>query len=643
LDQLDAALGTAQAVIHAIHGLGGIGKSTLAAHWTSTREHGYYPLRWITAESALDMQRGLAELATDLEPALAGLLSVEAQAQWAVQWLASHSDWLLILDNVNKLSDIESLLARAPAGRFLITSRSASGWHGMATVPLDVLDEAEAIDLFTRIANPVRPHEPEGVSEICRKLGYLPLAIEQAAAYLAQNPLISPHVYLELLAKYPAAMFQQSAEAADQDRTIAKIWHVTLDKISAKQPLAGDLLRALAWYAPDAIPDVVPSALLDGFADPPEIHSAIGLLTAYSMISADPVARTYSVHRLVQSFLRTPDLKDPHRAPELIDRARDLATHLHSAVPEKGDEPSSQATWTGLIPHIDHLFEESIPDRVDALTVLESTGVHLLKEGKFHQAIGYLERALTGAAQHLGQEHPWTLTYCHNLASAYQDIHDFDRAISLYQMTLEKRELLLGQDDPETVITRSNLACTYALSGDLERAIPMLQQILEYREHTPGGRDRDTLEAQHNLACAYRDAGDHGRAIPLFEQVLETANEVLGGDDPATLTYLHNLATEYSHTENVDRAIPMLEKALEANMRLRGEDHHSTLLSQNSLAGAYESIGLKEQAMHLYNRALETAVRVLGDDHPHTKIIRSNLALADAPHDHSIQDGSPTS
>jgi hypothetical protein len=87
----------------------------------------------------------------------------------------------------------------------------------------------------------------------------------------------------------------------------------------------------------------------------------------------------------------------------------------------------------------------------------------------------------------------------------------------------------------------------------------------------------------------------------------------------------------------------MLEKALEANMRLRGEDHHSTLLSQNSLAGAYESIGLKEQAMHLYNRALETAVRVLGDDHPHTKIIRSNLALADAPHDHSIQDGSPTS
>ncbi|MFF5607667.1 tetratricopeptide repeat protein [Streptomyces cellulosae] len=640
LGRLDAALGKGQAVIQAVHGLGGIGKSTLAAHWAATRDHSYYPIRWIIAESPLDVRRGLAELATDLEPALSRLLSAEEQAQWALQWLASHTGWLLVMDNVDKLSDIENLLARAPGGKFLITSRSASGWRGIPTVPLDVLEEGEAIDLFTRIVSPTGTGDLNGVSELCRELGYLPLAIEQAAAYLAQNPHVSPRAYLQLLSQYPASMFRQSAEDTDEGRTIARIWHVTLDKISAKQPLAVDLLRALAWYAPDAIPDVVPSALLDGYADPPEIHEAIGLLVAYSMISADPGTRTYSVHRLVQSFLRSPDPSDPHRVPNLIDRARNLATHLHSAVPENSEGPSSKEIWAGLIPHIDHLFEESVPDKIDALTVLESTGVHLLQEGKFRQAVGYLERALAGAAQHLGAEHPWTLTYRHNLASAYQDIHDFRRAIPLYKRTLEKREVLLGKEDPETVITRSALACAYAQSGDTAQAIPMLYQVLEHRERTLGNLHRDTIADRHNLACAYRDAGDQSRAIPLFEQVLTAANEVLGEDDPQTLTYLHNLATEYSVTENLDRAVPMLERALEVNTRLHGEDNHHTLLSQNSLAGAYDSIGRQEQAIALWEKSRDTAVRLLGEDHPHTKIIRKNLALADASRDHSLQHAS---
>ena len=48
-------------------------------------------------------------------------------------------------------------------------------------------------------------------------------------------------------------MYQASAEGGDAARTIARIWHVTLDRL-ADEPLAGQLLRILAWYAPQAIP-----------------------------------------------------------------------------------------------------------------------------------------------------------------------------------------------------------------------------------------------------------------------------------------------------------------------------------------------------------------------------------------------------
>lgn len=624
LDRLDSALTTpGGAVVQAVHGLGGIGKSTLAAHWAATRGHHYYPIRWIVAETAADIQQGLAELASDLEPALFEF-PTEAQARWGMQWLATHKNWLLILDNVDRAADVESLLARASGGRFLITSRSASGWRGISTLSLDVLDEAEAIDLFTQIITSEGPRDLEGAAELCSEVGYLPLAIEQAAAYLAQNPLTTPREYLDLLDQYPAEMYRQGAEQTDDDRTIARVWRITLDKIAAKQSLATDLLRALAWYSADAIPGTVPYAILDGTAEHSEINAALGLLVAYSMVTADPATRTYLVHRLVQAFLRTPDLDDPHRTPELISRALRIATHLHSALPEDGYNPSNWQDWDRLIPHINRLFDNVVPDSYDVAIVLHRVGTHLLDRGQPRRALMYLEHALAGVAQLRGEDDSVSLTYRHNLACAFVDSGDPGRAVSLFEQTLESRERRLGENHPDTKITRDCLACAYAEAGELDRAIPMLEEILERRVLELGENHLESLEARHNLACAYRDSGDLDRAIPLFECVV-AATEDLGENVPRVLVYRHNLANAILSTGDLDRAIPMLERSLEDAVRLYGDNHHSTLLSRNSLANAYVDTGDRGRAIHLYEQALETALRVLGEDHPHTQIIRSNL------------------
>jgi hypothetical protein len=106
-------------VAQAVHGLGGIGKSALAAHWAATRPHGHAPVRWINADSFAAVQQGLADLATALQPALAQALTAEALADRAAQWLATHAGWLLVLDNVNDPADIAGLLGRATTGRFL--------------------------------------------------------------------------------------------------------------------------------------------------------------------------------------------------------------------------------------------------------------------------------------------------------------------------------------------------------------------------------------------------------------------------------------------------------------------------------------------------------------------------------------------
>ena len=178
---------------------------------------------------------------------------------------------------------------------------------------------------------------------LCAELGYLPLAIEQAGAYIAEAG-ITPQEYLRLLGEYPADIYSQAAEGGDAQRTIARIWRVTFDQL-ASTPTAVDVLRVLAFYAPDGID----RRLLDGLADPLQLTTAIGRLAAYNMITVTDGRLT--VHRLVQAVTRTPDPADPHRTPAAIDQARAKATaQLNAAAPADWRDPAELAGLAGPPP-----------------------------------------------------------------------------------------------------------------------------------------------------------------------------------------------------------------------------------------------------------------------------------------------------
>ncbi|MGW6505943.1 NB-ARC domain-containing protein, partial [Nonomuraea angiospora] len=371
-------------VVAAVHGLGGVGKSTLAARcairW-SARAGGPHPVWWITADSASAVQAGLAGLATALQPELSEALPLEALAERAVAWLAAHRGWLLVLDNVTDPADVAMLLARRLKGRIVVTSRLAEGWHryGAHLLRLDVLTEPQAVELLLRIADHLDADDGEA-ADLCRELGYLPLAVEQAAAYLHQTRL-TPARYLEFLRDNPAVMYDQTARGSDAMRTIARIWRITLDSL-ADTPLAGHLLRTLAWWAPEAIP----RTLLDP-ANPAKVTTALGALAAYNLVVLD--ADTVTVHRLVQAVARTPDPGDPHRRPTDIDFARYLATGLlNQARPHDAEDPARWPIWRALLPHIEALSDHTDPasDILVSADLLSWTARFLLSQEDVHRA-----------------------------------------------------------------------------------------------------------------------------------------------------------------------------------------------------------------------------------------------------------------
>ncbi|WP_229910093.1 tetratricopeptide repeat protein [Streptomyces flavofungini] len=654
-----------EAVVHAVHGLGGVGKSALAAHWAARRHE---KVRWwVTADNATAVDARLASLAQALQPGLAAL-PAELQTERAVAWLASHDGWLLVLDNVEDPRHIRLLLDRVPGGRFLITTRRATGWHHDATaIRLGVFDPAEAVDLFTRILTHHGPRSTDGSDAVCEELGHLALAVEQAAAYCAETGT-DPLDYLDMLAQWPATMFAASATGGDSERTIARIWHLTLNRLD-DTPLAGDLLRILAWYAPDNIP----RDLLHSLAQPPHLATAIGRLTAYNMITDNHDA-TLTVHRLVQALARTPDPNDPHRQPGAVDHARDQATAcLSDAFPTGGiDQPETWPRCAALLPHADALTHHHIPDHdtIQTARVLYRAAAYRTGQGSLTPAIQALQRALItetrllggdhpdtlasrgnlayayGAAgdlgraislhertlqeteRVLGEDHPDTLTSRNNLASAYGAAGDLGRAISLHERTLQERERVLGEDHPSTLTSRNNLASAYEAARDLGRAIPMFERTLQDYERVLGGSHPDTLTLRNNLAGAYEAAGDLGRAIPLHERTLQEAERVLGEDHPNTLTSRNNLATAFAATGDLGRAIPLLERILQDRERVLGGSHPDTLTSRNNLAGTYEAAGDLGRAIPLHKHTLQEREEVLGGSHPDTLISRNNLAYA---------------
>ena len=305
-----------------------------------------------------------------------------------------------MLDNVTNPAHVQALIASAPTGRFLITSRRGSGWHGIATqIRLDVLEPDEATQLLTRIITHSGPHDLNGVGDLSEELGYLPLAIGQAGAYIAELG-ITPQEYLRLFTEAPEIMFAETAEGTSVERTIARIWRVTLDHL-VSDPFAGQLLRILAWYASEQIP----RGLLQPLGDSLGVQRAVGRLAAYSMIAIDD--DMLAVHRLVQTVARTPSPDDPHRAARQIDDAREQATALLGvALPNVNpwSEPTTWPQFRQLLPHIEALTVHAAPSDDTMWTghLLNLAGLFLQYEGAITRATSYFERAHAVTQRMLG-------------------------------------------------------------------------------------------------------------------------------------------------------------------------------------------------------------------------------------------------
>ena len=586
-------------------GMRGVGKSQLAAAYARECEKaGWSFVAWMDASSREALVAGLAGLAVDMGID-DGKGDPDAAACRCVNRLNSgEGDRLLVFDNVDDFDDLAGLVPRSDGLRVLVTTTVASpGDNAGCLIAVGAFMRPQSVD-FIRERTGV--DDTDGAARLAEALGDLPVALAQAAATIKLNGYATLDEYLAELREYrldevvdrlPGDNYPDLAHAA-----LRKAYESALDIMADKDRTSGEedlprveaasvQLAALALLAPSGVPRPWLHRIGTRM---PIARQALGALVAHSICTPSQDGRYVRIHSLQGRVLR----EDYNKQPEVFASLEKAVVTLLESIDmdEASKNDARRADALDMADHIRAIAEQ--------------------QQGQAHYSL------------HEARINPSSVSKIMNYTvHRLTDMGRPQTALTL-QDAVNMLADALGPDHPDTLATRGNLAIAYRESGNLQKAIDIFEDVLTDCTRLLGPNHPHTLATRNNLAAAHQQAGHLSTAIDMFEDVLPDMTRLLGPDHPHTLTARINLAAAYQEAGNLQTAIDMFEDALADCTRLLGPDHPDTLTTRSHVAAAHQEAGNVSTAIAMYETLLPDMTRILGPGHPDTLIARNNLAAA---------------
>ena len=616
LDRLHAVLtGHPKPTLCSLHGMGGVGKTQTAIEYIHRHADDYDLVWWINAEEAMGIGDQFIELGREI--GLDVVPDVGVMVRSVHRALRDRSRWLLVFDNTETPRDVEHQLPPVGSGQVLITTRR-DGFRALGDVlDLDVLEQADSVAMLQRRAPDLTRSDAIAIS---RRLGDLPLALAQVAAYLDQTRLPASE-YLRLLETRAADLHSRGRTAGHPD-SIATIWSVSLDRLRAITPAAVQLLTLCAWLAPEPVPldlfsnhaALLPAPLNAAADDPIAFVDAVAALVDYSL--ARRTGNDILVHRLVQDVIRQDDGDAAGSSP--LDNGLTL---LRADLPaEINDKPLNWSRWRQLLRHVlvatAHQEDLNSTAVADAAWLLDRAANYLYVHGRPADAVPLLKRSAHLREHITGAGNAVIATTLNNLGLALADLGRPDLAIDALERALRLLETADQPDGFAIAEVLNHLGWAHVLLDQPTAALPIYERALNIRE-TADRPDRTGIVADLNgLGRALADLGRPADALPLHERALQLCEAAYGPDHPwvgTTLAYRGRALTDLARPAE---ALPLLERALTIRETAYGSDHPWVATVLNHRGRALTYLGRFADALALHERALVIHEAVHGHDHP---------------------------
>jgi tetratricopeptide (TPR) repeat protein len=573
--------------IFALVGNGGMGKTQIALQHAHNPENNFRYVWWLRSEEPATLLKDYISIARDLHLPGWDLRDTDQTVKKVEFWLEGQGEsrWLLVFDNAKEPKDLERYVPVAGNGQIIITSR-LSVWDGFAQLLMvgvfqrDKM-EGESVDfLLIRTGRADR----KGASDLAAELGDLPLALEQAGAYIKESG-ISFSDYLARLKENRKELLRKG-KPQSYPESVATTWEISFQAVQEENPSAGDLLSLFAFLAPDSIPrdllekgaKLLPEPLSLCVRNSGRLDDCISVLSRYSLISA--ADNLISIHRLVQAVVQDRlSLEDQRIWAESALRMVNDAfsfSQLDMESWKKCSRLSSHAISASE--HAERLEVSSM----ETADLLNSLGRYLNKRMELASARAILERALAIDEKALGSEHPSVARDVNNLGSVLQDQGDLEGAKKCFQRSLAIDEKALGPDHPSVAIRASNLGLVLRDQGDLERAKKCLQRSLAIDEKALGPDHPSVAIRVNNLGLVLQAQGDLEGARKCFERALAIDEKALGSEHTSVAVDVNNLGSVLKAQGDLEGARRCAERALAIEKRL-GKDHPNSVLVRNNL------------------------------------------------------------
>jgi tetratricopeptide (TPR) repeat protein len=582
-------------------GMAGVGKTQLALAYLARQGKDYSLPWWINAEQHASLSADFIALADRLQLPERSHPDQGHIRNAVRQWLDDNTGWMLVFDNAEEPEALEGYLpSDAAGGHVLITSRNPQ-WRDAAVIKVAPWTREESLQFLRQSQSA----DAGASNELAELLGDLPLALEQALAYMDETTT-SPDRYVQILRERGGEVFAFGTPSSYEER-VATTWSVSLEEIRAEMPAAQDLLFVCAFLAPDAIPRellleharMLPRSLrLIG--DPIAHNEAIRVLGRYSLVSA--TTDLLSIHRVLQTVIRHRlklNTQEQHRWAETAVKL------LDAAFPKRSDDVFAWRACQRLLPHALAAANHSIGLGVAPATsveLLNRAALYLWARAELGEAIELLESTLAVIEDRLGPDHLAAATNQSTRGKVLRELGELDAAKRAHERALEIRQARRRSNHPDLAWSLGNLGKVLRELRELDAARRSHEQAVRILESAFGPNHPDVAWSLGNLGRTLQDLGDVTAAYAIHERALRIREATLPSGHPDIAWSLRNLGDTLEDLGRPAEARSRYERALSIFQARFAHEHPEVITTKRRLEALVQADDAPEHEFeHLFD------------------------------------------